>query len=138
MEREDPLQREILEEHARSPLFQGKLEKFSHTGIWQSAKTGNTCKIELLISKSTIEKIRFSGQGSALSQACASLMCSQLNGLGVLESSHLCRDIIQYVEMGKEFTIPGDLIVYQTIIRFPDRHDCSLLAWRALRNGLDS
>ena len=27
MEREDPLHREILEEHARSPLFQGKLEK---------------------------------------------------------------------------------------------------------------
>ena len=64
-------------------------------------------------------------------------MCSQLNGMDVLESSHLCRDILQYVELGKEFTPPGDLIVYQTIIRFPDRHDCSLLAWRALRNGLD-
>mgnify|MGYP000010518397 FL=1 len=137
MEREDPLHREILEEHARSPLFQGKLEKFSHTGIWQSEKTGNTCKVELVRSESTIEKIRFSGQGSALSQACASLMCSQLNGMDVLESSHLCRDILQYVELGKEFTPPGDLIVYQTIIRFPDRHDCSLLAWRALRNGLD-
>ena len=56
MEREDPLHREILEEHARSPLFQGKLEKFSHTGIWQSEKTGNTCKVELVRSESTIEK----------------------------------------------------------------------------------
>jgi NifU-like protein involved in Fe-S cluster formation len=138
MEREDPLHREILEEHARSPLFQGELEKFSHIGNCQSKKTGNSCKIELLSSESTIKKIRFSGQGSALSQACASLMCSQLNGMDIIESKHLCRNILEYVELRKEFTLPGDLIVYHTIIRFPDRHDCSLLAWRALRNGLES
>ena len=135
---EDPLHREILEEHARAPLFQGKLEKFSHSGSWQSKKTGNSYKVEILERESIIEDIRFSGQGSALSQACASLMCSQLKGMSLADSNILCLNILQYIETGEEFMFPGDLIVYRTISRFSERHDCSLLAWRALRCGLNS
>lgn len=133
MEMEDPLHREILEEHAGAPLFQGKIENFSHRGNWLSDLTGNACQIDLLVQESIVVEIRFSGQGSALSQACASLMCAQIKGMDVAESNILCQNILQFVEAGKEFTLPGDLVVYYTISRFPERQDCSLLAWRAFQ-----
>jgi nitrogen fixation protein NifU and related proteins len=129
---EDPLHREILEEHARSPLFQGRLENCNHTGFWISEKSGNTCRVELSTQDSVISQIYFTGQGSALSQACASLMCSQIKGMSINESTRLCQKIISYIEKGKEFPLPSDLVVYQTISRFSERHDCSLLPWRAL------
>ncbi|MDA8775505.1 iron-sulfur cluster assembly scaffold protein [Opitutales bacterium] len=135
---EEPLHREILEEHARSPMFNGRLEDFNFTGNWVSKKSGNSCTVELFENNSVIINIHFDGQGSALSEACASLMCSQVKGMNQLESKVLSHNIISFIEKGKEIALPGDLIVYKTISRFPERHDCSLLPWRALLNAFQS
>lgn len=133
---EEPFHREILEEHARAPLFHGRLKFFNYTGSWVSKKSGNSCTVELFEDNAVIINIHFVGQGSALSEACASLMCSQVKGMSQLESKVLSQSIISFIEKGKEIALPGDLIVYKTISRFPERHDCSLLPWRALLNAL--
>ncbi len=133
---EDSFHREILEAHSDSPFFQGSLVDFNHSGMWTSEKTGNKSKVELLIKNSQILQISFRVQGSALSLACSSLMCAQIKGMCLSESRKLGERVIIYVEKGIDFSLPGDLIVYQTISRFPDRHDCSLLSWRALMNAL--
>lgn len=133
---EDPLHREILEEHARSPMFHGRLKKSNLTGSWVSKKSGNSCTVELFEKDSVLLHIHFIAQGSALSEACASLMCCQVEGMSQPESKLLSQKIITFIEKGKEFPLPGDLIVYETISRFSERHDCSLLPWRALLNAL--
>ena len=133
---EDPLHREILEEHARSPMFHGRLKKSNLTGSWVSKKSGNSCTVELFEKDSVLLHIHFIAQGSALSEACASLMCCQVEGKSQLESKLLSQNIISFIEKGKEFPLPGDLIVYETIFLFFVRHDCSLLPWRALLNAL--
>jgi len=129
---ENPLHREILEEHARAPSFKGNLEKFSHSGTCFSSRTGNSCTVEIMAPDLIIKEIRFSGQGSALFQACASLMCTQTLGNSLQDTSLLCQNILKYIEDGIKFSLPGELIVYSTIFRFPERHDCSLLPWRAM------
>jgi NifU-like protein involved in Fe-S cluster formation len=133
---EDPLHREILEEHACAPSFKGNLETFSHSGSWLSSNTGNSCKVEIMAPDLIIKEIRFSGQGSALFQACASLMCSQVLGNSLQDTSILCQNIFKFIENGIKFSFPGELIVYNTIYRFPERHDCSLLPWRAMEKSL--
>ncbi len=135
---EDPLHREILEDHSSAPLYKGNLEECSHSGTWLSSRTGNSCKVEITSQNLIINEIRFSGQGSALFQACASLMCSHVDGGSLRESSLLCQNIIKYIQEGVNFSLPGDLIVYSTIFRFPERHDCSLLPWRAMEKSLCS
>ena len=135
---EDPLHREILEEHARAPSFQGNLKIFNYSGHWLSRKTGNTCSIEIHEINSLVSDIRFTGQGSALSLACASIMCSEVKGMKLLNALSLCQNIIKYIGDGKECLLPGELIVYLTISRFPERHDCSLLGWQALQCSLST
>lgn len=135
---EDPLHREILEEHARAPSFHGNLKVFNYSGHWLSRKTGNTCSVEIHETNSLVADIRFTGQGSALSLACASLMCSEVKGMSLLDALLLSQNIIKYIDDGKEFLLPGELIVYLTISRFPERHDCSLLGWRALMHSLSA
>ena len=133
---EDPLHREILEEHARSPWFHGRLKNCNRTGSWVSKKSGNSCTVEVFEKDSVLLHIHFIAQGSALSEACASLMCCQVQGMSQLESKLLSQKIITFIEKGEEFPLPGELIVYETISRFSERHDCSLLPWRALLNAL--
>lgn len=133
---ENQLHREILEEHARCPRLMGTIADPNKNGTWVSSKTGNSCTISMVIRNSRIQDIRFSGQGSALSEACASIMCSEIKGRNCEKVQELCQNLISYIEKNEEFPLPGELVIYETIIRFSERHDCSLLGWRALNVAL--
>ena len=63
---EDTFHREILEEHARNPQFDGLISKPTHKAEYQSAKTGNTCSITLNVEDGRLVKIGLKIQGSAL------------------------------------------------------------------------
>ena len=133
---EDPLHREILEEHARSPSHLISLGKSAVETVWASPKTGNTCSISISTKDNRIAGIQATVNGSALAVACASLMGQAVEDLAVGEAIALAESVIEFLEYGKETTFPGDLIVYESIIRFPERHDCAMLAWRALVSSL--
>ena len=77
-------------------------------------------------------------EGSALAIACSSLMGSAVEGITVEEALGLAKSVIEFLEDDKETSLPGDLVVYESIIRFPERHDCAMLAWRALVLSLKS
>ena len=112
--KEEPLHREIVEEHAGNPQYYQKLVSFSHTCSHCSQQTGNICTIQLLEQDGFIAGIGCQLQASALATACASLMACHVRGL------------------------PGDLFVYESIRLFSERHDCALLGWRTLKKALGS
>ena len=129
---EDPLHREILEDHARSPGHQSSLEQPTEESVWKSPKTGNACSVAIVIGDGRIGGIQAKAEGSALAIACSSLMGSAVEGITVEEALGLAKSVIEFLENGKETSLPGDLVVYESIVRFPERHDCAMLAWRAL------
>lgn len=135
---EDPLHREILEEHARSPGHQSSLEQPTGESVWTSPKTGNFCSVAIVSGDGRIGRIQAKVEGSALAVACSSLMGSAVEGVTVEEALGLAESVIEFLEDGKETSLPGDLVVYESIIRFPERHDCAMLAWRALILALKS
>jgi NifU-like protein involved in Fe-S cluster formation len=59
-------------------------------------------------------------------------MCCEVKGMNILDAQSLAKKVIEFVEKDKEFSLIGDLVVYKTIVRFSERHDCSLLSWRGL------
>ena len=69
--------------------------------------------------------------------ASASLMASSVVGLAHGDACSLSESVIGFLEKGKEVVLPGDLVVYESIARFPKRHDCAMLAWRALLLALE-
>ncbi|MBP51606.1 MAG: hypothetical protein CMI27_00505 [Opitutae bacterium] len=130
--KEEPLHREILEEHAQNPKHQKKLATFNRSAKLASRKTGNACEIFYLEEEGIIKEIGVTMQGSALALACSSLMGAEVVGYSMSQASELAKKLIRFLEEGKEFFLPGDLIVYDSIKRFPERHDCALLSWRSL------
>jgi NifU-like protein involved in Fe-S cluster formation len=65
-------------------------------------------------------------------------MGSAVEGITVEEALGLAESVIEFIEEEKVISLPGDLVVYESIIRFPERHDCAMLAWRALILALKS
>ena len=65
-------------------------------------------------------------------------MASSVVGMEHGESFSLAESVIGFLEKGKEVILPGDLVVYESIARFPERHDCAMLPWRALVLALKS
>ena len=65
-------------------------------------------------------------------------MGAAVESLSEAEAFALAHSVIAFLERGKKVALPGDLIVYESIVRFPERHDCAMLAWRALVVALES
>ena len=133
---EDTFHREILEEHARHPCFDGLISDPTHQAVYQSSKTGNTCSITLQVKNRRIVKIGMEVQGSALARASASLLFSELKELSLPEAQKIHERILKVLLEGETVELPGDLCVFNSIVRFPERHDCALLAWNALGEAL--
>jgi len=136
--KEDPLHREILEEHARNPKFDNQLAIPTHEGIFQSSKTGNTCSIQLRVEDNQIKELALTIQGSALAVAVASILSSEIAGLTPSTAENIRLQLTDLLSGEKIADLPGELCVYESLKRFPERHDCALLAWRAMGAALAS
>ena len=136
--KEDPLHREILEEHAKHPKFDNQLATPTHVGTFKSSKTGNTCSIQLRVEDNQIKESAVSIQGSALAIAVASILSCEIVGL-TPDTIENIRQLLTNLLAGEEtVNLPGELCVFESLKRFPERHDCALLAWRAIGVALAS
>ena len=103
---------------------QGKIIPSSKEKVIQSEFNGRLVKIGLKV------------QGSALANASASLLFSELKELSLPDAQKIHERILKVLLEGKTIELPGDLCVFNSIVRFPERHDCALLAWNALGEAL--
>ncbi len=137
MKKDEDLLRAILEEHARNPQGRGKLLKVSHAGEWQSPKTGNSSKVQIETESNRMVRLVAQVEGSALANACASIMCSELEGGSINFARSILQDLEKWIE---HRTAPvawkGDLVVYESLVQFPERMDCAMLCWRSLQIAL--
>ena len=134
---DEDLHREILEDHGRRPRHKLELPEAELIGEYRSEFTGNESKLFLkLATDGSVAEASFMGQGSALSLASGSLIASYASGKTTKDLLKLCRLVNRVMLEGLDEDLPGEMVVYHTIRRFPERHDCALLAWRALEDVL--
>ncbi len=133
MKIDESLLREILEEHARNPYGSGILEGLSDMVEWKSPKTGNLCRVQIRTENNVLQNILTQVEGSALAKACASIMCTELEGETIERVQSIQQDLQRWVEHRiTPNQWKGDLEVYQSLIQFPERMDCAMLCWRSL------
>ena len=139
MNKEEGLLREILEEHASNPCGQEKLSDTSHSGEWKSRKTGNICSVQIKVHNDQVLRMVARVEGSALAKACASIMCSELEGKSIEGARTTMQMVEKWIEC-KEApdNLPGELVVYQSLVQFPERVDCATLCWKSLKNALEN
>lgn len=131
---DESLFREILEGHAQNPHGNEELKKCTYAAEWKSPKTGNLCRIQTITDQNKLVRIAAQVNGSALARACASIMCSELEGEQIEQVYSIQRGLETWIEHRVQpSSWKGDLAVYQSLVKFPERLDCGMLCWRCLQ-----
>ena len=121
MNKEEGLLREILEEHASNPCGQDELCDISHSGEWKSRKTGNLCCVQIQVYNNQILRMVARVEGKSIESAQTTMK--------------MVKKWIEYGEAPEHWQ--GELVVYQSLVQFPERVDCATLCWSSLKNALE-
>lgn len=132
----DDLYKEILLNHYKNPHNYGNLEAANLRVKGSNPSCGDQIELVLQTDGSSIQDIRFRGQGCAISQASASLMTDLIKGKSWAEAEKLIR---QFKAMIVDGAAPspelGDLAALSGIHKLPARVKCATLAWNALEEA---
>ncbi len=133
----DELYQEVILDHARRPRNFGEIP-----GAIRVHGDNPSCGDEIdlpvkFLPTGTVEDIKFTGQGCAISQASASLMTGKLKGRTRGEAEEMARafhDLVTH-EVAEPMRQLGDLRLLQGVRKFPQRVKCAMLAWRAFEQA---
>lgn len=112
---------EHLLDHAKSPYHRGSLADASHGHVERSLLCGDEVQLQLRIDGPTVSAAWFQGRGCLVSQAAASILCSQIDGGPLVEAAQATEQ---------------DMLDWIGIPLSPSRRVCGLLAFRALQHIL--
>ncbi|MFC4621252.1 Fe-S cluster assembly sulfur transfer protein SufU [Comamonas nitrativorans] len=135
---ENDLYQEVVLEHKRAPRNFGHLEHPSHQAQGTNPSCGDRVAVELLLDGSTVQDIRFSGQGCAICMASTSMMTEAVKGRDVAVAQELqkhFRAVLTGEEDPEEAPL-GKLVSLSGVRQYPSRIKCALLGWHALMHAI--
>lgn len=123
-----PADEEIYQEHIldhyEDPYHCGHCPHATHAHEDDNPLCGDVVKIELRLDRSNkIEEAWFSGDGCCISQAAASMLIEEMEGMTLDEV--------------KQFTADNMLTLFGARLT-PNRQKCCLLSWRVLQTAIYS
>ena len=135
----EELYQEVILDHSRRPRNFGELADASVRVHGDNPACGDEIHLGVKFNRDgSLQEIKFSGHGCAISQASASLMTMKLKGKSRAEAEEMLRAFHDLVtnEVAEPSRSLGDLRLMQGVRRFPQRVKCAMLAWRAVEQAL--
>lgn len=135
----EELYQEVILDHSRRPRNFGRLADAAVRVHGDNPSCGDEIDLEMKFgADGSLQEIKFSGHGCAISQASASMMTAKLKGKTRAAATEMLRAFGDLVAGGGDDESPslGDLRVMRGVRKFPQRVKCAMLAWRALDEGL--
>jgi nitrogen fixation NifU-like protein len=118
----ETIYREYILHHFQHPTKRGKLEQPTVREQGSNPLCGDDITVDIIIdSRGRIENCRFQGQGCAISQAAADILCTEVVG----------KEFDTVMEMNRE-----DMLELLGIELGPVREQCGLLAYNTVKTGL--
>ncbi len=144
MMRLDQMYQEVILDHYKRPHGKGLVEPFDSQVHHVNPMCGDEITLRVRLGPgsdgSVVESVSFDSQGCAISQASASVMHDQVQGLTLVEAlatlnefSSLMRSATQKVAHNEELL--GDAIAFEGVAQYPARIKCALLAWMAFKDA---
>lgn len=132
---------DVLLAHYRAPRGRGVLERATATAERKNPLCGDQIAVSVLVRDGIIHDVAFDGRGCSIATASASMMTEAVRGLAVGEARQLAASITRMLEQSSDVSEPaaplsGDLQALAGVARYPQRHGCALMGWRALEDAL--
>ena len=133
------LYQEVILDHNKNPRNFGVLNPHTHSADGHNPLCGDQIQVQLDVSSAgTIEAIRFTGTGCAISTASASIMTESLQGLSVAKAQDLLSQFQLLVTDSSQSPDPqlGKLAVLAGVRAYPMRVKCATLPWHTFQAAL--
>lgn len=135
------LYQQVILDHSRNPRNHGELSPPCLHAHGDNPSCGDEIDVWIrLDGKGSVEELKFTGQGCAISQASASMMTQKIKGKS-REQAAAMREDFRRVVMGDGPPLDedalGELVLLEGVQKFPQRVKCAMLAWRALEQALE-
>ena len=138
----DDLYQEIILGHNKRPKNKGILDPFDGKGEGYNPLCGD--EVDVFVCKGegpVLEKVQFSGEGCAISQASASMMTMSVKGKNFEEAQAEIERVVGMLTAAEEpadvdLSVWGDLAALVGVRKFPARIKCATLAWHALEEAM--
>jgi nitrogen fixation NifU-like protein len=135
----EELYQEVILDHSRRPRNFGEFADATVRVHGDNPSCGDDIDLGVKFGTGgTLDEIKFSGHGCAISQASASMMTMKLKGksrAAAREMLSVFHDLVAG-EGDDTGAILGDLRLLRGVRKFPQRVKCAMLAWRALEEAL--
>ena len=135
----EELYQEVILDHSRRPRNFGILSDAAVLVHGDNPSCGDEIDLGVRFAPDgSLQEIKFSGHGCAISQASASLMTMKLKGKSRAAAEEMLHAFHDLVAGGTDDPPPtlGDLRLLRGVRKFPQRVKCAMLAWRALEEAL--
>jgi nitrogen fixation NifU-like protein len=135
----EELYQEVILDHARRPRNFGELTSAAVRVHGDNPACGDEIHLGVQFGgDGSLQDIKFTGHGCAISQASASMMTTKLKGKSRDEALQILRAFQNLVtgETTEQSRNLGDLGLMKGVRKFPQRVKCAMLAWRAVEQAL--
>ena len=129
------LRREIIMDNYNDPMNKGLIDDNSYLKTRTSSESCiDDLSFMMKIENNIIEDIRFDGEACAISTSATSIMIRILIGKTVDEAKKILNNYKNMIEE-KDYdkNLLGELAVYDSISKQPNRKNCALLPNRAIK-----
>ncbi len=135
----DELYQEVILDHSRRPRNFGNLADAAVRVHGDNPSCGDEIDLSVKFGvDGSLQDIKFSGHGCAISQASASMMTAKVKGKTRTAAMEMLRVFHGLIvgEGDDSLSSLGDLRLMRGVRKFPQRVKCAMLAWRALEEAL--
>src|SRR5437879_2534485 len=135
----EELYQEVILDHSRRPRNFGNLADAAVRVHGDNPACGDEIDLSVKFgADGSLQDIKFSGHGCAISQASASMMTAKVKGKTRTAAMEMLRAFHGLVVGEGDDPLPnlGDLRLMRGVRKFPQRVKCAMLAWRALEEAL--
>jgi nitrogen fixation NifU-like protein len=136
------LYQSIILDHNRRPKNYGALDGATQSAEGRNPLCGDEVKVELKVADDdSIEDVKFTASGCAVSRASASIMTQAVKGKSRAEVDRLFTQFHDLVT-GKlkpdagEARAMGEMAAFSGVSRFPVRVKCASMPWHTLQSAL--
>jgi len=129
---------EVILDHNKNPRNKGTIEDHTNHADGHNPLCGDKISLDLIVENNIVKKIKFTGEGCAISTASSSLLTEYIIGKETSEIRHLFEEFHDLVTAeNSETSNLGKLAVFEGVKKYPARVKCATLAWHTLIAAID-
>ncbi|HEX7056574.1 MAG TPA: SUF system NifU family Fe-S cluster assembly protein [Bacilli bacterium] len=134
----DDLYRRVIMDHYKSPRNRGRFEDEAVSVDLHNPTCGDKISLQMKLEDGIVKDARFVGDGCSISMASASMMTEAVKGKKADEALKMAESFSGFMK-GEETEFEyEDIEALAGVSKFPARIKCAMLAWNALKKGIES